>query len=73
MLQLYTKPKCPPCSATKRTLDKLEIEYQQFDVTADPSAAEAVRALGYISTPVVVVDEKNHWTGFRPDRLNGLA
>ncbi|ODR27274.1 glutaredoxin domain-containing protein [Mycolicibacterium porcinum] len=69
MVTLCSKPGCPPCKATKRELDKLGLEYQQVDVTADPSAAEVVKALGYNSAPVVVVNADLHWTGFRPTQL----
>jgi glutaredoxin-like protein NrdH len=31
-----------------------------------------VKALGYISAPVVVSGDE-HWSGFRIDRLNGLV
>ena len=72
MVHLYTQPGCPPCTATKRALDKVGIEYEQHDVTKDPSAAETVKALGYNSTPVVVVDDR-HWCGFRPTEIERLA
>jgi glutaredoxin-like protein NrdH len=31
-----------------------------------------VMALGYLQAPVVVAGNE-HWSGFRPDRINGLA
>lgn len=73
MTSVYVKPGCPPCAATKRHLDKNGIEYQVFDVTVDAVAAETVRALGYSSAPVVVVNGDWHWTGFRPTELAKLS
>lgn len=73
MIRLYSKPGCQPCKATKRALDKLGIEYEQFDVTTDPSAAEAAAGYGYTSLPIVVVDENTHWGGHCPSKLEKLA
>ena len=73
MVTLYTKPGCPPCVGTKRALDKAGIAYQQFDVTENPDAADAVRALGYLSAPVVVVNDDWHWTGLKYTEIETLA
>jgi glutaredoxin-like protein NrdH len=29
--------------------------------------------LGYSMAPIVVVDEHNHWSGFRPDRIEATV
>lgn len=69
---VYAKPGCPPCNATCRALDKCGLDYLKIDVTADDSALEHIRALGYGSAPVVVAGD-DHWSGFRPDRINALV
>lgn len=70
---VYTKPSCPQCTMTKKVLDKLGIEHDTVDVTADPEAHAYVTGLGYQQAPVVVVgDGEQHWSGFSPDRLKGL-
>lgn len=69
---LYTQPSCQPCKATKKWLDKAGIEYDQIDLSVDPAAADAVKALGYTSAPVVVVSDDWHWSGFRPTELSKL-
>ena len=69
---VYAKPNCPQCVMTIRQLEKLHLPYVKVDVTEDPSALEACKALGYLSAPVVVAGEE-HWSGFRPDRLAKLA
>ena len=38
----------------------------------DPAALEQVKALGYLQAPVVITDE-DHWSGFRPDKIDELA
>ena len=36
------------------------------------SPLEQVKALGYLQAPVVITDE-DHWSGFRPDKIDELA
>jgi len=66
------KPSCVQCTATYRALDSKGIEYNILDLSADENALEAVKALGYLQAPVVITDE-DHWSGFRPDKINELA
>ena len=69
---VYTKPACVQCNATYRALDKKGIAYETVDLSQDPAALDRVRALGYMQAPVVVT-EQEHWSGFRPDKIEGLA
>ncbi|EMY35291.1 glutaredoxin [Arthrobacter crystallopoietes BAB-32] len=69
---VYTKPACVQCNATYRALDKKGIAYQSVDLSQDPAALERVRSLGYMQAPVVVT-EQEHWSGFRPDKIEALA
>ncbi|WP_010523895.1 glutaredoxin-like protein NrdH [Nesterenkonia sp. F] len=69
---VYTKPACVQCNATYRALDKNGVEYTSVDVSQDAEALEHVRALGYMQAPVVVTED-DHWSGFRPDKISGLA
>ena len=69
---VYTKPACVQCNATYRALDKKGIAYQSVDISQDPAALEQVKALGYLQAPVVITDE-DHWSGFRPDKIDELA
>ncbi|GAB3522603.1 glutaredoxin-like protein NrdH [Arthrobacter monumenti] len=69
---VYTKPACVQCNATYRALDKKGITYQSVDMSQDPEALDRVRSLGYMQAPVVIT-EKDHWSGFRPDKINELA
>lgn len=40
------------------------------DLTGSEAALEYVmQELGYSQAPVVVVDEHDHWSGFRPDKI----
>src|SRR5688500_14184539 len=71
-ITVYTKPACVQCNATYRALDSKGIEYEVLDVSQDPAALEQVKALGYLQAPVVITDE-DHWSGFRPDKIDELA
>lgn len=71
-IAVYSKPACVQCTATYRALDRQGLEYEIFDVSADEKALEAVKALGYLQAPVVVTDD-DHWSGFRPDKIQGLV
>lgn len=71
-ITVYTKPFCPQCTATQRALKKHGIPYDIVDLTLDSDAADFVKGLGYSSAPVVFVDDKNSWSGFRPDRIEEL-
>lgn len=69
---VYTKPACVQCNATYRALDRKGITYRSVDISQDPEALEQVRALGYMQAPVVVT-EQDHWSGFRPDKIDSLG
>ena len=71
-ITLYTKPACVQCNATKKALDRAGLEYTSVDVTLDDDARDYVMALGYVQAPVVEANGE-HWSGFRPDRIKGLA
>ena len=71
-ITVYTKPGCVQCDATERALGKKGIAHRTVDITKTPEALERIKALGYMQAPVVVTDH-NHWSGFRPDKIEELA
>ena len=71
-ITVYTKPSCGHGNATYRALDSKGIDYEVLDLSEDPAALEHVKSLGYLQAPVVVTDE-DHWSGFRPDKIDELA
>lgn len=72
MITVYTRPSCGPCRATKAALAKAGIDYEIVDISQDDEARDYVMALGHLQAPVVVAGEE-HWSGFRPERIKGLA
>ena len=71
-ITVYTKPSCVQCTATYRALNAKGTEFEIFDVSIDEKALEAVKELGYLQAPVVIADDE-HWSGFRPDKIDELA
>lgn len=71
-ITVYTKPGCVQCDATERALGKKGIAHRTVDITTNPEALEHIKALGYMQAPVVVTD-RDHWSGFRPDKIEELA
>lgn len=72
-LTVYSKPNCVQCNATYRALDAKGIRYNIVDLTKSDAALEYVKELGYAQAPVVVVDDEDHWSGFRPDKIDRVA
>lgn len=71
-ITVYTKPRCPQCDATTRTLDRSGTPYATVDITMDSEALEMIINMGYQQAPVVIAGE-DHWSGFRPDRLTEVS
>lgn len=65
---MYTKPGCVQCRATARSFEALGIDVVEIDISNDPDAIQKMRDLGYMSAPVVF-DGFDHWSGFRPDKI----
>lgn len=72
MITVYTKPACVQCEATKRMMDKLNIDYETVDITLDTEAFDMVISKGFKSAPVVITDN-DAWSGFNPDKISGLV
>ena len=71
-ITVYTKPACVQCNATKKALDRAGLDYNLVDISVDDEARDYVMALGYVQAPAVEANGE-HWSGFRPDRIKGLA
>ncbi|WP_278262831.1 glutaredoxin domain-containing protein [Nocardia sp. AG03] len=71
-ITVYTKPQCPQCDATKRTLDNLGFAYRVVDLGQDTDARERLLSMGFRGVPVVEAGNVR-FTGFRPDKLESLS
>ncbi|MFJ7619821.1 glutaredoxin-like protein NrdH [Rhodococcus erythropolis] len=72
IITVYSKPSCVQCTATYKALDKQGLVYEVVDISEDAAARDYVMTLGYLQAPVVVVGD-DHWSGFRPGRIESIA
>ena len=73
---LYTQPQCGPCGATRHAMESRGIPFEAIDVMDDDAALDAIKGLGYLTVPVVLVQDGHaaeHWGGFQLDRIADLA
>ena len=68
---VYTQPNCVPCDQVKSFLTERGVEFTARDVSTDPEALEELTGLGYMATPVTVVDG-DAIVGFDSRRLEEL-
>lgn len=73
MIQVYSKSGCVQCNATYRALEDKGVVYDVVDMSEDAQALQKVKDLGYSQAPVVITAEGEHWSGFRPDKIDSLA
>lgn len=72
MVQLFTKPNCQPCKATKRVLNSKGVPYEEIDISTNEAAREKIKGLGFMQAPVIITDDDS-WSGFNPAKLGALA
>lgn len=71
MTVVYTKPGCPACTMTVRHLERRGIPFEVLPLNAEilKQAADA----GITAAPVVLVEGKALWGGYRPDAIDEFA
>ena len=67
---VYTRPNCSPCIATKRALQRRGLAFEERSAD-DPAAQALAAAHGYTAAPIVQAGSRS-WSGFRPDRIDGI-
>lgn len=73
LVTVYSKQGCGGCVFTKSFLNKHGIEYREIRVDQQPEAVEEIKLNGFQSLPVVTVGSfDNAWSGYNPERLQGL-
>ena len=69
---VYSTPTCPFCMKAKQFLDDNNIEYENYDVSADQSKAEEMVAKsGQMGVPVLDI-EGEIVIGFDKDKISQL-
>lgn len=71
MVTVYTKNNCQACNATKRFLNKQNVDFSVVNVDEDFAAREMLVGKGFSQMPVVDPgDGVTGWfSGFNPDKL----
>lgn len=69
---VYTKSNCVQCVQTKKQFDKLGVIYNEVNLEENPDKVAEFQARGLLAAPIVTTDIKE-WSGFRLDKINGLA
>ena len=69
MLILYYKPTCVFCRSVLATIDRLEIEVDLRDVTADPAHSDALLELGVKRQTPHLVDEEKNFSSYESDAI----
>lgn len=71
-ITVYSKDSfCIQCEQTIKELDNQGIEYKVIKLN-NPEALAMVKSLGHKQAPVVIAGE-DHWSGFRPDKIDELS
>lgn len=77
-VKLYGKDNCVQCNASERKLDQHKVEFIHEDATTEENLA-FIKSLDetYMRAPILTVSEDgvivDHWTGYRPDKIDELA
>ena len=77
MVKVYGKGNCQKCRLTKRKLEAMGIPFESIDVESDPSIADMLLDMGFRELPIVDPngngDRTVMWSGFRSEKIKGLA
>lgn len=77
-ITLYSKEHCVQCTASARKLNELNVAFGHEDATTEANL-EFIRTLdsGYSRAPIMTVVEDgvivDHWSGYRPDKIEELV
>ncbi len=68
-----TGPSCQQCRTTKLHMKRRGIMFDEVRLDEKPELAEKVRALGFTTAPVVLVNDDDVWDGYRSEAIDQLA
>lgn len=78
-IDIYILTRCSKCRSTKAALTtkgqiegKDRVEHDLSLPENEDARRWVMEDLGYQEAPIVVVNEENHWSGFRPDKILAL-
>ena len=68
-VKVYTQPGCMRCKSAMKYLDRLGKSYNVINIDEDSDAKEYVKSQGFITLPVIQIEDGTVFSGFRPDML----
>lgn len=78
-ITVYTTPNCGACIATKSSMRRNDLEYEEVDLSTNPEALAMVKRMGHTKAPVIVRTDPatdrvlDHWDGYRLDKVRAAA
>lgn len=77
-LELYTRPSCMQCTATKRRLDKHGIAYAEHTLANHPAVVDDLKARGFMAAPGVILRASDGgildaWGGMNPAKIDAAV
>ena len=57
-VKVYTTSSCPWCKKTKEFLRKHKVKFEEFDVSKEKYAKEALKKSGQMASPVIDINGK---------------
>lgn len=70
-LTVYSSDTCPNCDQLKKALGIKNIEFQEINITQNPTEAEVLREKGMRRLPVINAGDE--WmTGFTPENFKKI-
>lgn len=74
---LFSKRDCMGCYASEEMMKAKKLVFSVVKLDEDGEALNTVKELGFMSAPVIVVYNEDKvveaWSGFRPERIEGLT
>lgn len=72
MVVLLSLPNCFQCKMSKRRMKEKGIIFEEVDMSRDEAAMKKAQDLGYKTAPITLAGD-DHWSGFRPDKIDTLS
>lgn len=69
---VYTTPDCVQCRMTKKVLTDNGVPFTEVSLATHPEKVEEFKSRNLMTAPIVVAGD-SEWSGFKPERLRGLA
>lgn len=70
-VDIYTSNTCTYCHAAKEFLQENNIQFSEHNVSIDPEARKELMKKGYMSVPVIMIDNETI-VGFDKEKMSQL-